>query len=135
MQFLARQSSPQHFKKVKILRIKKSTEFQNIGKKGKKFHAKTLLLISLPTPEFYLQDKLKGKNAADFIRLGFTVSKAVGNAVARNLAKRRLREAVKNIALTHGKNHHDYVIIAKRDIANVDYSNIVSDLSFCFRKI
>ncbi len=135
MQFLARQCSPQHFKKVKILRIKKSTEFQNIGKKGKKFHTKTLLLIALPTPEFYLQDRLKGKNAADFMRLGFTVSKAVGNAVARNFAKRRLREASKILLIELGKNHQDYIIIARREIATASYETILSDLRFCLRRI
>ncbi len=120
---------------MKILRIKKSTEFQTIGKKGKKFHAKTLLLISSPTSEFYLQDKLKGKNAANFARVGFTVSKTVGNAVIRNRAKRRLREAVQALIPEHGKNHQDYVIIARLEIKTADYKNILADLRFCLRGI
>jgi ribonuclease P protein component len=120
---------------VKILRIKKSIEFQKIGKKGKKFHSKTLLLLSLPTPEFYLQDKLESKNAANFLRVGFTVSKTVGNAVVRNYAKRRLREACKALLLEYGKNHHDYVIIARREIKGATYETILSDLRFCLRRI
>lgn len=120
---------------MKILRIKKSTEFQNIGKKGKKFHAKTILLISLTTSEFYFQDKLKGKNASDFLRIGFTVSKKVGNAVIRNLAKRRLRQASKSLLLEYGKNHHDYVIIAKREIKDATYEDILRDLKFCLKRI
>lgn len=106
-----------------------------IGKKGKKFHSKTLLLLSFPTPEFYLQDQLKGKNATDFLRVGFTVSKTVGNAVIRNYAKRRLREASKALLLKYGKNHHDYVIIARREIKDAAYETILSDLRFCLRRI
>lgn len=120
---------------MKILHIKKSAEFQIIGKKGKKIHAKTILLISLPTPKIYLQDKNQGRNAADFLRFGLTVSKTVGNAVARNLAKRRLREAANQTLAELGKNHQDYVIIAKREIANASYDEILNNLRSCLKNI
>ncbi len=119
---------------MKILPIKKSAEFQIIGKKGRKIHSKTVLLISFPSPKSYLQDKNQGKNSADFLRFGLTVSKTVGNAVTRNLAKRRLREAVKKIFAQSGKNHQDYVIIAKREIAKATYEEILENLDFCLKK-
>lgn len=120
---------------MKILGIKKSAEFQNIGKKGKKFHAKTVLVITLPTPQFYFCNKQLGKNALDFMRVGFTVSKTVGNAVTRNFAKRRLREAAKMVLLKHAKNHHDFVIIAKREIAKASYDEILKDLNFTLKNL
>ena len=120
---------------MKILQIRKSAEFQNIGKKGQKFHSKTLLLLSHPTPQNYFQNLLEDKKAKDFCRVGYTVSKTVGNAVARNLAKRRLRQLFRALALLHAKNHYDYVLIARREIAAADFKKISDDLKFCLKRI
>jgi ribonuclease P protein component len=51
------------------------------------------------------------------------------------LIKRRIREATKSIASEIAKNHHDYVIIAKKQILEVDYKKIYNDLKFCFKRI
>ncbi len=120
---------------LKILSITRSADFQEIGKKGQKFHAKTLLLLENATSEFYSQNKLTGKNAAEFVRVGFTVSKTVGNAVLRNRAKRRLREAVRELIPTYAKKSCDYVIIAKKEISGAEFANILSDLKFCLKRI
>ncbi len=45
--------------------------------------------------------------------LGFTASKKVGNAVARNRAKRRLREAARRLLPDHGLPGVDYVLVAR----------------------
>jgi len=49
------------------------------------------------------------------IRVGFTCSKKVGNAVLRNLAKRRLREISRDILPKNGSNGWDYVLIGRKD--------------------
>lgn len=119
---------------LKIITIKKSAEFQKISKKNEKFYSKTILLLTSSTPSLYFLDKKTGKNAQDFCRVGYTVSKLIGNAVARNLAKRRLREAFRAlVSLT--KNHHDYVVIARKEIAEADYEKILADLKFCLKRI
>ena len=46
-------------------------------------------------------------------RLGITASRKVGNAVQRNRAKRRLRAAGQALLSQHGKQGHDYVLIAR----------------------
>ena len=53
----------------------------------------------------------------DAIRVGFTVSRQVGNAVERNRVRRRLREIVR-LTIADGAAHlrsgHDYVLIGRR---------------------
>jgi len=50
------------------------------------------------------------------VRVGFTCSKKVGNAVARNRAKRRLREIARLDLPALAKAGHDYVLIGKKEI-------------------
>lgn len=121
---------------IKILPIKKSAEFTKIGKKGQKFYAKTLLLISYPSPKNYFQNLAAGKAVEDFCRVGFTVAKTVSkSAVVRNLAKRRLREIFRKLAPLHAKKHCDYIVIARKEIAEEKFEKIYSDLKFCITRI
>jgi ribonuclease P protein component len=56
------------------------------------------------------RDRHDGTNA---VRVGFTCSKKVGNAVARNRAKRRLREAARAVLPDLGRPGWDYVLIGR----------------------
>ena len=47
----------------------------------------------------------------NLIRVGFTCSKKVGNAVRRNAAKRRLRHLARDCLPNMGKNGWDYILI------------------------
>ena len=121
---------------LKILQIKKSAEFQKIGKKGEKFYSKTLLLLSLPTSQAYFPNLEQNKRATDFCRVGYTVAKTVSkSAVVRNRAKRRLREAARKLAPLHAKKYQDYVVIARKEIIDADFDKILNDLKFCLTRI
>src|SRR3546814_18546092 len=49
------------------------------------------------------------------VRVGFTASRRVGNAVGRNRARRRLRAAVQAVIPSHARAGHDYVVIARAE--------------------
>ncbi len=66
-----------------------------------------------PMPAFLLQARKRDDSAT--IRVGFTASKKVGNAVTRNRAKRRLRALAREILRVAGKPGWDYVLVARAD--------------------
>ena len=54
-------------------------------------------------------------------RLGLTVTKKVGNAPMRNRIRRRLREAVRTDLARDMKPGHDYVIVARGEVATAPF--------------
>ena len=80
------------------------------------------------TPGFLLQARHRGDGAAA-LRVGFTCSKKVGNAVARNRAKRRLRAAAREVMPTAAHPGWDYVLIGRPgDTAARNFALLCDDL-------
>lgn len=89
------------------------------------------------TPGFVLQMRRRSANepAAD-IRVGYTCSKKVGNAVARNRAKRRLREIARLVLTSHGQPGTDYVLIGRREAtATRSFTQLQMDLRAALGKL
>ena len=88
------------------------------------------------TPGFILQMRLRKPDEARDVRVGFTCSKKVGNAVARNRAKRRLRE-VARLNLPHiGRNGADYVLVGRRDVtATLPFDRLEADFKRAVHKL
>ena len=79
------------------------------------------------TPGFILQARARGEG--DAIRIGFTASKKVGNAVARNRAKRRLRALAHEVLPAGGQPGWDYVLVARKgETASRPYDQLRADL-------
>ena len=82
---------------------------------------------------FVLQINERGDDAP--MRIGYTCSKKVGNAVARNRSKRRLREIARLVLPEHGASGTDYVLIGRRDkTAERDFQDLLADLRTALSK-
>ena len=67
-------------------------------------------------------------DTADLVRVGFTATKRVGGAVVRNRAKRRLREAARQLVPLHGKPGCDYVLIARGGTVTRPWVRLLDDV-------
>ena len=91
----------------------------------------------LPCPGFLLQARQRGaEEPATGIRIGYTCSKKVGNAVTRNRAKRRLRAIARDVLPAQGRDGWDYVLVG-RPGATVDlpFAELSSSLARALRKL
>lgn len=80
------------------------------------------------TGGFLLQARDRHDATAD-VRVGFTASKKIGNAVARNRAKRRLREIARTVLPQMARPGWDYVLVAKPGVTTLrDFTLLLADL-------
>ncbi len=89
-------------------------------------------------PGFGLQARRRGPDEpyGAAIRIGFTCSRKVGNAVARNRAKRRLRAAARAVLPRLGRPGWDYVLIGRPEsTASRPFGDLVQDLEIALGRI
>ncbi|MBP7001910.1 ribonuclease P protein component [Amaricoccus sp.] len=83
------------------------------------------------TAGFTLQARQRGEGESPGgLRVGFTASKKVGNAVARNRAKRRMRAAARAVLPGAGVPGWDYVLIGRPGVtADLPFDRLTADLA------
>jgi ribonuclease P protein component len=82
-------------------RLKRRAEFLRVAGKGRK----------APMPGLVLQALARGDDGP--ARIGFTVTRKVGNAVVRNRARRRLKEAARLLLRDHPVSGVDLVLVGR----------------------
>ena len=100
--------------------IRKRTDFL-AANRGKRF----------VTPNFVLLAHRRRSDhpiSADTIRRGITVTKKIGNAVARNRMKRRFRALLAQTLPDHGIAGVDHVMIGRKANKETDFTAMKADL-------
>ena len=69
------------------------------------------------------------------VRVGFTASRKVGNAVVRNRAKRRLRAIAAEVLPQMGHPGTDYVLVARATASERPYAELLGDLEGALRQL
>jgi ribonuclease P protein component len=90
------------------------------------------------TGSFLLQARQRRPDEADpdVIRIGYTCSKKLGNAVARNRAKRRLREVARAVLPQNGRPGWDYVLVGRpQATATREFTQMLADLEKALAQI
>ena len=115
---------------VQLVQLKKRSEFLRVASTH----------LSQVTPGLILQCRkhtLKETQSSKLaaLRLGFTVSKKVGNSVIRNRVKRRLKAAAQAILPTKAVPHLDLVIIGRQNTFKRSFPNLLTDLEKALKKL
>ena len=79
-----------------------------------------------PSPGLVLQALDRGDDAP--VRLGFTVTKKVGNAVVRNRTRRRLREAARLLLAEAPATGADLVLVGRDSTRTRRFDLLIDDL-------
>lgn len=114
-------------------RLKKRSEFLAVAAANRRWTTPGLVLQARP----YLSsshDKTDMPAAAG-LRVGFTATKKIGNAVKRNRARRRLRAAVDEVLRNSNAAGADLVVVARQGTIARPYSDLKSDLTAALRRL
>ncbi len=85
-------------------------------------------------PGFVLLVRPRG-DGSDAKRIGYTVSKKVGNAVVRNRMKRRLRALAAELLPDKGVRGADHVLIGRQSGIERDYAQLRAELTKALGKV
>jgi ribonuclease P protein component len=110
-------------------RLKRRAEFLRVAASRRKWAAPGLILQAAPA------ESQEPSSSTPSIRVGFTCSKKVGNAVARNRAKRRLRAAARELVGLEGAPLHDYVLIGRQETLRRPYALLLQDLRTALKRV
>ena len=106
-------------------RLKKRREFLRVARGGRKAVA----------PGLVLQVRRAAEAGSTGVRVGFTVSRKVGGAVARNRARRRLRAVAEQVLAERALPGRDYVLIGRAATVARPYEALVRDMETVLRRI
>src|SRR5215470_17084604 len=110
-----------------LVTLKTRADFLRVAAARRRAVAPGLVLQAARRPE--------GSGCTATVRVGFTASRKVGNAVTRNRAKRRLRSAAAATLRRNGKPGTDYVLIARASTVDRPYEALIADLETALRRV
>jgi ribonuclease P protein component len=110
-----------------LVRLKTRADFLRVAAGRRRAVRSGFILQAAPQPI--------EADCCETVRVGFTASRKVGNAVIRNRAKRRLRAAAAEVLPRQGRPGTDYVIVARAATGERAYAELVTDLETALRQL
>lgn len=89
--------------------------------------------MKAPAAAFVLQARKRQDEGP--ARVGFTVSKKVGNSVERNRVRRRLREIVRLSNVARMRLGYDYVLIGRRAALTRPFASMAEDFEGALQRV
>lgn len=104
----------------KSYRVKKEAEFQRVFTQGKSCANRQFVVYMIEKPEQV------------HFRVGISVGKKIGNAVARNWVKRRIRQSLTELK-PQLKQDCDFIVIARPGVAWMEMAEVKDHLIHVLR--
>ena len=98
----------------KAYRVKKEQEFQKVFQTGQSYANRKFVVYVLPKEQ-------------EHFRVGISVGKKVGNAVARNAVKRKIRASIFEMREQIDP-HVDFIVIARPSVSTLSSQEVYSNL-------
>ncbi len=111
--------------RIGVFRLKKRADFVAAAK-GRRQHLRNFVLQARER-----ETASDGESA----RIGFTVTKKVGNAVVRNRIRRRLREVARLAETSAFSAGCDYVVAARREALDASFDELRGEFLRALKKI
>ena len=117
-------TKPHYHKDTRLLKrcfsLKRNKTFRYVYRKGKSIPSKMLVMIY-------------NKSKTGMVKVGFSVSKRIGNSVTRNRVKRRLREAFRPLIpeITPG---YDIIFIARDAVKDAELTEIAGSMQSLLKR-
>ncbi len=125
-------SGPQHSARASGTRPQETERLSTIRKRRDFLAANSAKRAT--TTGFILQVRARGDDVPEK-RIGFTVTKKVGNAVTRNRMKRRMRALAREVIPERGVAGADHILIGRVGQVERDYAAMKADLLYALRKV
>ena len=119
-----------------IFPLKKKNVFKAVLSRGQKWVTKSFIVRALPNAGLnagIAQEFTEAELSQTFY--GLIASKKVGQAVARNKAKRRLREALRHNTEIRLRPGYSYVFVARVGLGQYSFEVLKTDISWALRSL
>src|SRR5437773_4609388 len=110
-----------------LVRLKTRADFVRVAAGRSRAVRPAFIVQAAPQPT--------GDDNSGIVRVGFTASRKVGNAVVRNRAKRRLRAIAAEVLPQMGHPGTDYVLVARATASERHYAELLGDLEGALRQL
>ncbi|WP_313756652.1 ribonuclease P protein component [Tissierella sp.] len=96
----------------KIYRLRSNIEFRKVYSGGKNYWNRNLIL--------YVR-----KNSVGNSRVGYSITKKIGNSVVRNKIRRKMKE-IYRLNFNNIKSNYDLIFIPKKNVVDISYKELES---------